>query len=211
MKKPTFIKRLIYALLFSVLISTNFGCKSMFNAELNGDQSIPFTKEGLLDLNKISEWIDTDLEPEYVAYRFPEHLLEGSAGFGLNSTEGESETSFCIGAGYNYRLSDDNYNRASYIGATASHHIGNADQYKLNRTQVGLQYNYYDRVTKNAELDLTYGIKASYETGSIENFGFTEDFTGITGSLLVGASFNLNEKSCHWSYGSCIITFRTYL
>jgi hypothetical protein len=125
---------------------------------------------------------------------YPKSFLEASGGFGLNSTEGESETSFCVGAGYNYRISDDNYNGASYVGAFANHQISSATEYKFNKTQIGLQYNYFDRVTKNGELDFTYGIKVNYETGDVENYGFTEDFTGYGASLIVGANFNINDN-----------------
>lgn len=193
MKTPTLFTRLIYLILLSILISTNYGCKAMFDAELNGDQTIPFTKEGLLDLNKLSEWAEADQDIAIKDF-YPNQFVAASAGFGLNSSEGESETSFCFGGEYNYRISEDNYNGASYVGAAVSHHISSADEYKFNRTSFGLQYNYFDRITKNAELDLTYGIKAQYEIGNIENFGFEEDFSGIGASLLIGASYNVNDK-----------------
>ncbi|WP_152604804.1 hypothetical protein [Psychroserpens jangbogonensis] len=194
MKTSTFFTRLIYLILLSFLISTNYGCKAMFDAELNGEQTIPFTKEGLLDLNKLSEWVEADQEPELIAYHYPTQFVAASGGFGLNSSEGESETSFCLGGEYNYRISEDNYNGASYVGAAVSHHISNADEYKFNRTSFGLQYTYFDRITKNAELDLTYGLKANYEIGNLENFGFEEDFNGYGASLIFGANFNVNDK-----------------
>jgi hypothetical protein len=193
MKTKTLITRLIYALFFSFLISTNFGCAAIFDAELNGQQSIPFTKEGLLDLNELAKLVEQD--QDIIERRFyPNQFVAASGGFGLNSSDDQTETSFCIGGEYNYRISDDNYNGASYVGAFASHLISNGDNSKFNRTQVGLQYNYFDRITKNAELDLTYGLRAHYETGDFENFGFTEDFTGYGASLTVGANYNINDN-----------------
>ncbi|MCB0382080.1 MAG: hypothetical protein KDD05_01895 [Psychroserpens sp.] len=193
MKTKTLIVRLFITLLASLLISTNFGCAALMDAELNGQQYIPFTKEGLVDLNELAKLADKNqklMEQQFYPYQF----VAASAGFGLNSTEDRSETSFCFGGEYNYRISKDNYNGASYVGAFANHQISNADESKFNRTQFGLQYNYFDRVTKNAELDLTYGLKAHYEVGDIENFGFTEDFTGYGASLNIGANFNVNDN-----------------
>lgn len=194
MKTTTYISRLFYILFLSFFISSNYSCASFMDAELNGEQSIPFTKEGLLDLNKLSEWALADKEQIAAQYYYPQQIVAASGGFGLNSTEGESETSFCVGGEYNYRISEDNYNGASYVGAFANHNISNADEYKFNRTQVGLQYTYFDRLTQNAEVDLTYGLKAHYELGSIENFGFEEDVTGFGAALTIGANYNISDK-----------------
>ena len=194
MKTKTLIVRLFFTLLASLLISTNFGCAAMFNAELNGQQPIPFTAQGLVDFNELAK-MEEEAQNQLLNTQFyTPQFIAASGGFGLNSTEDRSETSFCFGGEYNYRISKDNYNGASYVGAFANHQISNADESKFNRTQFGLQYNYFDRVTKNAELDLTYGLKAHYEVGDIENFGFTEDFTGYGASLNIGANFNVNDN-----------------
>lgn len=194
MKTKTIITKFICFILLLGLISTNYGCAAFFDAELNGQQSIPFTKEGLIDLNKLSEMAEDELSLSDLRYNYAPQFVAASAGFGLNSTEGESETSICVGGEYNYRVSQDNYNGASYVGAFANYHNRSADEFKSNRTQFGLQYTYFDRLTKNAEVDLTYGIKAHYEIGSIENFGFKEDLTGYGASLLVGANYNISDK-----------------
>ncbi|OUS01581.1 hypothetical protein A9Q86_07345 [Flavobacteriales bacterium 33_180_T64] len=193
MKTKTIFSRLIYTLLFAIVLSVNFGCAALLDAELNGRETIPFTANGLLDLNELNNRAEaTEVKLELRDF-YSKHLLGTSAGFGLNSTEGESETSFCFGGEYNYRISEDNYNHASYLGAFANYHTQNADERKLNTFRVGAQYTYFDRITKNSELDLTYGIKTHYEFGDLENFGNKEDITGYGASLTIGANYNVNE------------------
>ncbi len=192
MKTTLFITRLIYALLFSILISTNFGCAAFMDAELNGQQTIPFTKEGLIDLNKLAELAEAD-QKLYTRRFYTQQFVEGSAGFGLNSIEDETETSFCFGAGYNYRISEDNYNGASYLGAFANYQSLSADELDASMLRAGLKYTYFDRITKNAEVDLTYGFKAFYETGSQEDFGFKQDVSGYGAAFTIGANFNVTD------------------
>ena len=180
-------------LLFATLLSTNFGCAALFDAELKGKE-LPKDENGNIDYEKLGEQMAEEYIQQNFTRWYPKDFLEVSAGFGLNSTEGDSETSLCFGAGYNYRISEDNYNGASFLNASAIYHTQSADDRKLNTTNLSLGYTYFDRINKTAELDLTYGIKASYEIGSLENFGVKEDITGYGVSALIGANYNVNEN-----------------
>ena len=194
MKTKTLITRLIYTLFLSFLISTNFGCAAILDAELNGLEPIPFTKEGLIDLNELAKRKERFEQNADNINFYPRNLAGVSAGFGLNSVEGESETSFCIGGEYSYRLSQDNYNRASYVNLFANYGSQSSDQIDQNTLSAGVGYTLFDRITSNAEVDLTYGVKAFYETGSYESFGFEEDITGYGAQLLIGANYNVNDN-----------------
>ncbi|WP_204344538.1 hypothetical protein [Psychroserpens algicola] len=192
MKTKTIITKSIGIILLFGLLSTNFGCAALFDAELDG-QDIPRDENGMIDFKKLEEQVLEDFRNnQLVAY--PQHFIETSGGFGLNSTEGDSETSFCIGAGYNHRISKDNFNTASYLKGFATHHSQSADDRKLNVTRVGAGYTLFDRASKNGKLDLTYGIDLSYGFGTLENFDFKEDLTEYRGELKVGANYSLSSK-----------------
>ena len=194
MKTKTLIIKFTLGLFLSFLISANYGCAAMLDAELNGQEPIPFTSEGFLDLNELAKRQE-QFEKNRANYTYyPQNLAGVSAGFGLNSTEGESETSFCIGGEYGYRLSQDNYNRAGYANIFANYSSQSSDQTDQNLISAGLGYTLFDRITANAEVDLTYGVKAFYETGSYESFGFKEDITGYGANLSIGANYNVNDK-----------------
>lgn len=191
MKPKTIFSRIIFLFLFAFVLSANFGCAAIFDAHLKGKE-IPIDKNGKIDIEKLENMMDENQEQSINFYT--KDYLGIAAGFGLNSTEGESETSICFGAEYNRRISKDNYNNASYLGAFAGYHTQSADDRKLNTLKTGLKYTYFDRITKNAELDLTYGIKGHYEFGSIENFGNKDDITGYGASLTLGANFNVSKN-----------------
>ncbi|MBR9915141.1 MAG: hypothetical protein GYB32_10010 [Algicola sp.] len=194
MKTINILRKAIYLLTSVLLISLNSSCAAIFDAELNGNQSIPFTQEGLLDLKAISDRLDQVQNNQLGIRYYPNQFIDASAGFGLNAIEGQSETSFCFGAGYNYRLSEDNYNHASYVGVHGEYLSQSADQSDLSLFRVGANYTYFDRITKNGEVDLTYGIKGYYESGNQEFSGFKEAITGYGANLVIGANYNVSDN-----------------
>lgn len=182
-------------LLLSVL-TMNYSCAALFDAELGGGQDLPLTKEGLLDLEEMSKRLDkmNELYENGVVGTYPKSYIGAAAGLGLNSIEGESTTSYCFGGEYNHRVYENNNNSAGYVGAFAQYHAETADESDLNLFKGGIKYTHFDRITANGEVDLTYGINAFYETGSSESFGFKDDITGYGASLTLGANFKISDK-----------------
>ncbi|WP_298893692.1 hypothetical protein [uncultured Psychroserpens sp.] len=123
--------------------------------------------------------------------------IGGSAGFGWNDNDGNSETSFCVGAEYLHRISRDkrNPNGAGYVGAYVNYHNSSADNFDESLLRVGAKYTYFDRITAFNEVQLTYGAGAYYDTGSLDFSGFDEDVTGYGASLYFGANFRLCDKA----------------
>jgi hypothetical protein len=195
--KTTKILKALYVLIFAALISTNFGCAALFNAELDGD--IPM-KDGFPDFEKLEQKTMEDFRkrnnigifPEIVHY--PQSFLDVAGGLGFDSTEDDSEFSYCLGAGYNYRISQDNFNNASYIRAFGTYTSTSADERKFNVTRVGAGYTLFDRASSNGKLDLTYGVDFNYGFGKFENFGFEEDYSEIAAALKVGVNYELSPK-----------------
>lgn len=177
MKTQTILSKLIHVVLILAFLTMAFSCKSFFDADIDPPRLV------LDDL--------PEKEPEI---EFPKGILGTSAGFGWNSSEDISETAFCFGAEYQFRLSNNNNKGAGYLGGFANYHTEKADDYSLNSLKLGPKYTYYDRLTRNGEVDLTYSLKGHYETGSVENFGNKDDITGYGASASIGVNFNLSSK-----------------
>nr|WP_321233911.1 hypothetical protein [uncultured Psychroserpens sp.] len=188
--KTTTILRALYVLVFVMLLSTNFSCAGFLNAELDGD--IPM-KDGFPDFEKIEENAVKEFNKQFYEQYYPQDFIEVSGGLGLDSTEGDSETSFCIGAGYNYRISEDNFNNATFVRGFATHHSQSADERKFNVTRVGAGITYFDRASRNGKLDLTYGLNGSYGFGTSENFGSKDDLTEYRFELDLGINYEISK------------------
>ncbi len=134
MKTKTIFSRIIFFFSFVFVLSANFGCAALFDAQLKGKE-IPLDKNGKIDIEKLENMMDEN-QVQPIDY-YTKDFWGIAAGFGLNSTEGESETSICIGAEYNHRISKDNYNNASYLGAFVGYHTQSADDRKLNTIKTG--------------------------------------------------------------------------
>ncbi|WP_298901178.1 hypothetical protein [uncultured Psychroserpens sp.] len=125
------------------------------------------------------------------------NTIGGSAGFGWSDNDGNSETSFCVGAEYLRRITGDrqNPNGAGYIGAYATYHNASADNFDESIFRVGPKYTYFDRLTAFNEVQLIYGANAYYETGTRDFSGFEEDVTGYGASLYTGVNIRLCNKA----------------
>ena len=195
--KTTKILKALYVLAFAILLSTNFSC-ALFDAEL-GSRPLPTNADGSMDFDKIEDIIIDDFwngnrgNPENITFYAP-RFVDVAAGLGLHSTDGDTETTYCIGAGYNHRISKDNYNGASYIRGFATQHWQNADDRESSITRVGVGYTYFDRINKVGDLDLTYGLDVNYGFGTVENFGTDEDFSEIAATLKIGANYEVSDR-----------------
>lgn len=125
------------------------------------------------------------------------NTIGGSAGFGWNDNDGDSETSFCFGAEYLHRITGkrQNPNGAGYIGVFANYHNLSSDNYKENAFRIGAKYSYFDRMTALNEVQLIYGINAHYETGSRDFSGFKDDVTGYGANIFTGINYRVCDRA----------------
>jgi len=196
MKTKTLFKKTICLILLVGFISTNFGCKAMFDMDIDGDREIPRTEDGFIDIKEMDKRMEEYLANEATKplSTYPQSFIGLAGGFGLNSVEGESTTSYCFGGEYNYRVVDNDNNGAGYIAGFANYNAESSDNRDLNLLSAGLKYTHFDRITANGEVDLTYSVKGFYESGSLDSFGFEEDITGYGASLSIGANYNVTDK-----------------
>lgn len=192
MKAIKVLSKTLSAIAFLILMGTNFGCAAFFDAEL-GSKPIPVKEDGTPDFEKIEDMVLEDFRKNNQNF-YPQNFLEFSGGLGLDSTEDDNETSYCIGAGYNYRISEDNYNRASYLRGFATQHWKNSDNIESSITRVGAGYTLFDRIDKLGQLDLTYGLDVSYGFGTFENFNVDEDYTELAASFKIGANYQVTDR-----------------
>jgi len=123
--------------------------------------------------------------------------IGGSAGVGWGDVEGNSETSYCVGAEYLYRISgaDQNPKGAGYATAFANYRKLSAENFDENTLRAGLGYTQFRRLTALNEVQLTYGIKGFFETGSQDFSGFEDDITGFGVYLFTGINLRLCDKA----------------
>lgn len=125
-----------------------------------------------------------------------DNTIGGSAGFGWNDNDGDSETSFCLSAEFLHKISgeDQNPDGAGYLGAFVSYHNSNSEFFDESYFRAGPKYSYFDRISALNEVQLIYGVKAFYETGSRDFSGFEEDLTGYGASAYTGVNFKISNK-----------------
>lgn len=165
-------------LLLLVAASFTFSCAGLFDAFMEGR---------LAEDGTVVDPIDSDIE-------VPNFLVGGSTGLGWDSNDGNSATTLCFGAEFLYNIFEDDRNGAGYIGGFAGYHNWSADDSKENILRLGPKFVYFDPITPRGEVDLTYGIKGFYETGSREIFSSKDDITGWGVTSFVGANYNINER-----------------
>lgn len=193
MKTKTLL-RLLCATACAFLLSLNFGCAALFDAEF-GKDPIPTKSDGTPDYEKIEQMVLEDFRKNFNNSDFyPNGFIDVAGGVGLNFAENNDQTSYCIGAGYNHRISKDNYNGASYLRAFATQNWQNGDNRDSGITRFGIGYNYFDRANKVGDLDLTYGIDVNYGLGTVENFNVKEDYSEIAATLKLGANYEISDK-----------------
>ena len=150
------------------------------------DKINPFlTLSGYLDDAQYDEGIE-----------WADNTVGGGVGFGWSDIDGNSETSYCIGAEFLHRITGDqqNPNGAGYIGAFATYHAANSDNFDESLLKAGVKYSYFDPITAFNEVQLIYGAKAFYETGTRDFSGFEDDVTGFGACAYAGVNFRLNNK-----------------
>ena len=135
------------------------------------------------DLDKGVEWADNS--------------ISGSVGVGWGDVEGNSETSFCVGAEYLYKINgaDQNPKGAGYLSAFANYHTLSAENFDESTLRAGVGYTHFNRLTAFNEVQLTYGAKGFYETGSQDFSGFEDDITGFGIYLFTGINIRLCDRA----------------
>jgi len=134
----------------------------------------------------------------------------GGAGIGLSDVNGNSTTSFRALAEFLVKIlgEDENPNGAGYIGAYGNYTTVSTDAVDENLVQVGFKFNYFDRLTAFNEVQLIYGAKVFYETGSVEFGDGKEDLSGFGACAFTGVNFKVNNN---WSIGVevPVVTYRS--
>jgi len=120
-----------------------------------------------------------------------------SVGVGWGDVEGNSETSYCVGAEYLHKVSgtDQNPKGAGYATAFANYHKLNAENFDENTLRAGLGYTHFRRLSALNEVQLTYGGKGFYETGSQDFSGFADDITGFGIYLFTGVNVRICDSA----------------
>ncbi|MDG5491045.1 hypothetical protein [Psychroserpens sp. SPM9] len=126
-------------------------------------------------------------------------MPDQTIGFGIGAgfAQDFEETTFCVFGEYLYQLnsSDD---QGWYIGAEASYQHTSFGDFSSSVIKGGpkLQYNF--AATPSQETQFVVGIMANYATGSNDNNGFKDDFTGLIGCAYSGVNIRICED---WSVG----------
>ena len=146
---------------------------------------------------KWSAGIDFSYDDAYNAFdqgvEWAKSSIGASAGVGWGDVEGNSETSYCVGAEYLYKISgaDQNPKGAGYATAFANYHKLNAENFNESSFRAGLGYTHFNRLTTLNEVQLTYGVKGFYETGAQDFSGFEDDLTGFGIYLFTGVNVRI--------------------
>ena len=146
---------------------------------------------------------DVDLDFDDIGSAFDDGItwadntIGGSVGFGWQDDDGNSETSYCVGAEYLHRITGERQNPrgAGYLGAFASYHKSNSDNFDDSMLRAGAKYSYFDPISTFNEAQLIYGANAYYETGNREFSGFKEDVSGYGASLYTGINVRLCDRA----------------
>ncbi|WP_204344537.1 hypothetical protein [Psychroserpens algicola] len=172
---------------------------------------ITFTKPknttlSVLSLNCCGEKED-DEEPPYSDPLAAVDDIEGindlmpdqTIGFGAGVGFGQDfeETTFCLFGEYLYQLNSSE-EKGWYIGAEASYQHTSFGDFSSSVIKGGpkLQYNF--AATPSQETQFVVGIMANYATGSNDNNGFKDDFSGLIGCAYGGINIRICED---WSVG----------
>ncbi|EDP72831.1 hypothetical protein FBALC1_17057 [Flavobacteriales bacterium ALC-1] len=153
------------------------------NSPLKWSAGIDFGYDDLVDrFGDGVEWAD--------------NTIGGSIGIGWGDVEGNSETSFCLGVEYLYKITgnDQNPNGAGYLGGFGNYHKLKTDNFDESIFRLGAKYSYFDRITAFNEVQLIYGANVYYETGSLGFSGAKEDLSGYGAGIYTGANFRVCDK-----------------
>ena len=172
----------IVTLVFIALIFQN--CAAVFPE---------FYTEGEIETmdNEYNKRFIEDLED--FNYTFPQQTIGVSAGVGFENDF--EETSFCLGADYNYRLTQDETKRnAFYLGTYGYIDTSSFNDNKWNAFSLGVKPHLQIPITPLREGQLTFGVKASYDFGTEEFGDFKETFNGFHAGVYSGFDIRVNKK-----------------
>ncbi|WP_456441779.1 hypothetical protein [Psychroserpens sp.] len=125
-------------------------------------------------------------------------FVGSSAGYGSTSVEGESASSFCVGAEIMYNLFDSNEG-ALYGGLYGSYHSTSSDNVDESHFKGGVRGRYFDHIIPSKRLQAVYGVDAFAITGKREFSMSEDDLSGIGASAVVG--LNLDFPKSNFSLG----------
>lgn len=157
--------------------------------------------QSLFDLSKLDKeknpWVldvGTDVRDTFDdGVEWANNTIGGTIGLGWGDVEGNSETSFCLGAEYQHKITGAKYNPngAGYLSAFANYHNLSSDNLKQSTFRGGLGYTHFNRFTALNEVQWLYGGKGYYETGEFDSFGFVDDVTSFGFYLFTGINIRI--------------------
>jgi len=117
-----------------------------------------------------------------------------SAGYGSTSVEGESTSSFCVGAEimYNFLSSDEG---ALYGGVFGGYHSTSSDFVDESHLKVGVRGRYFDNIIPSRRLQAVYGVDGYIISGKREFSMSEDDISGTGASAVVGLNWDFPESN----------------
>ena len=125
-------------------------------------------------------------------YDWEQFYVGGSAGYGSNSSDDFTVSSFCLGAELMYNLFDSD-DGAFYAGIFGNYYSSSADNYDESLLRGGLRARYFDHIIPSRRLQAVYGVDLFAGSGKRE-FSMAEDDVSVTGgSAVVGLNLNFEN------------------
>ncbi|WP_323787490.1 hypothetical protein [Psychroserpens sp.] len=117
----------------------------------------------------------------------------GSAGYGSNTSEDFTTSSFCFGAELMYNFFGDD-NGALYGGIFGNYNSSSSDNVDESLIRGGLRGRYFDHVIPSKRLQAVYGIDLYAGSGQREFSMAKDDVTVTGGSAVVGLNLNFENN-----------------
>ncbi|MEY8849505.1 hypothetical protein AB9K26_11850 [Psychroserpens sp. XS_ASV72] len=117
----------------------------------------------------------------------------GSLGYGNNSVEGESTSSFCAGGEFMYNFLGNDQG-GLYGGAFGNYMTTSSDGFDESLFRVGLRARYFDHIIPSQRLQLSYGADIFAESGEREFSMAKDDISGFGASAKLGLNLNLPDN-----------------
>ena len=125
-------------------------------------------------------------------YDWEQFYVGGSAGYGSNSSDDFTVSSFCFGAELMYNLFDSD-DGAFYAGIFGNYYSSSADNFDESLFRGGLRARYFDHIIPSRRLQAVYGVDLFAGSGKRE-FSMAEDDVSVTGgSAVVGLNLNFEN------------------
>ncbi len=131
-------------------------------------------------------------DPDSPTLIYPKAQLGASLGGSLGS---DDQSAFCIGGDYFHRVSGEDRNVGSYLGATALYDFNSfGDDSKFRILNLGLKYEARVPISRKREAQWVIGGRGSYDFGKDEFNNFEQDIRGYTLGIYSGLNLSLTDR-----------------